>query len=402
MLINHIDRVNTGHKSNQRMAINKDYAFASGGLLWKMLDRPTFESKSLRLQLSFVFGLMLLCWLPIAILSFLTLGWNQFFLFFLRDVATHVRFLLVLPLLIFARRSVNSSFNSAIAFFYETKIVDQKNAEAFEQMMNKLEKWKNSKFIDFILVFTVYMSFFLQQESRVNNASIYAPWHVINNHVTVAGWWYLLVSIPIFQLLLYRWLYTIILWIIFLRKLSKLKLHLSSLHPDGLGGLGFLRYTQLSFFPVALAYSALTAGVMNNLIIFSGITIADYKVAFGSIVLIIAFLFILPLTQLIPLLAKVKRKYYMQYSLQSWPIARKYEEELRAFYKTEEEENPDTSLHVDLIGSFEKTKDMKIIIVDKTILVAFAVAIILPFLPVLAQQVPLKDIFINLFSKILG
>jgi hypothetical protein len=45
---------------------------------------------------------------------------------------------------------------------------------------------------------------------------------------------------------------------------------------------------------------------------------------------------------------------------------------------------------------------MKIILIDKTILLAFAAAVVIPFLPVLAQQVPLKEIFINLFSKILG
>jgi len=344
---------------------------------------------------------MLLCWLPIAILSFLKLSWNQFYLFFLRDIATHVRFLLALPILIFARRGVNNSFNNAISFFYQTKIVDDTNNTAFEQMMNELEKWKSSRIVNFILILIVYLSFFLQEKSHVNDSNIYAPWHIINNHITIAGWWYLLVSLPIFQLLLYRWFYTIILWMIFLKKVSKLNLHLTSLHPDGLGGLGFLRYTQLSFFPVALAYSMLTAGVMNNLIIFSGISIADYKVAFGSVLLIILFLFILPLLLLMSLLIKVKRRNYMQYSLQSWPIARKYEGELKDYYQTEEE-NPDTSWHVDLIGSFEKTRDMKVMLVDKTILLAFTAAVILPFLPVLAQQVPLKEIFVNIFGKILG
>jgi len=91
----------------------------------------------------------------------------------------------------------------------------------------------------------------------------------------------------------------------------------------------------------------------------------------------------------------------MQYSLQSWPMTRKYEDELKAFYKTEEE-NPDTSWHVDLLGSFEKAQDMKVVLVDKTSLIAFTAAVILPFLPVVAQQVPLKDLFINLIGKILG
>jgi len=379
----------------------KDYAFASGGILWKLVDRTKFEAKSLRQQVSFVLGLVLLCWLPIAFLSLIKLGWDQFYLLFVRDIATHVRFLFVLPILLFARRSFNKSFNNTISFFHETKIIDGNNIHAFDQVMDKIEKWRSSKIIDFILIGVVYSAFYLQEQNHINQSVTYAPWHIVDGSITIAGWWYLVLSLPILQILLYRWLYTILIWIIFLRKLSKLDLHLSALHPDGAGGLGFLKYTQLSFFPVALAFSALMAGVTNNMMIFSGISLIEYKIAIGSLFVFVLLLFILPLLLLLPLLAKVKRKYFMQYSLQSWPIARKYEEELISFYKSEEEK-PDASWHVDLLGSFEKTKDMKIILIDKTMLIAFTTAVVLPFLPVLAQQVPLKEVFVSLLGKILG
>jgi hypothetical protein len=383
------------------MSTIKDYAFASGGILWKVLDRSKFEAKSLKQQIYLVIGLILLCWIPIAGLSFFKLGWNQFYFLFIRDIATHVRFLIVMPILLFARSSLNKSFNNMVHFFHETKIVDDTNADEFEKVMARVMKWRNSKIVDFIIIVVVYSAFYFQEHNLINKSSTYAPWHIVNDNITVAGWWYLVLSLPILQILLYRWLYTILLWIIFLRKISKIDLHLSALHPDGAGGLGFLQYTQLSFFPVALAFSALTAGVTNNMMIFSGISLVEYKIAIGSILVFVLFLFILPLLLLLPQLAKVKRKYFMQYSLRAWPIARKYEKELNDFYLTEEEK-PDASWHVDLVGSFEKTKEMKIILVDKTLLIAFTVAVILPFLPVLAQQVPLKEIFVSLIGKILG
>jgi hypothetical protein len=379
----------------------KDYAFASGGILWKVLDRSKFESKGFRHQLYLVLGLVLFCWLPLVILACLKLGWNQFYLLFVRDVATHVRFLFVLPVLLFTRHSFNKSFNSTIHFFYKTKIIDLNNIDAFNKAMGIVEKWRNSKAVDFIIIILVYSAFYFQENNLINKSSTYAPWHMTGNGINAAGWWYLIVSLPILQILLYRWLYTIFLWIIFLRKLSKLNLNISALHPDGVGGLGFLQYTQLSFFPVALAFSALTAGVLNNAIIFSGISIVEYKITIGSILVFVLLLFILPLLLLLPLLAKVKRKYFMLYSLEAWPFARKYEEELKAFYETENEK-PDASWHVDLIGSFEKTKEMKIVLIDKTLLIAFGSAVILPFLPVLAQQVPLKELLMNLIGKIMG
>jgi hypothetical protein len=383
------------------MAVTKDYAFASGGIVWKIFDRTKFESKSLRHQIFMLLLLILVCWLPIALLSFIKLGWDSFYQLFLRDIATHVRFLIVLPILLVSRRSLNKSFNQMISFFHETKIVDADNEQAFEKIMDSLKKWSNSKLIDGILLILVYSSFYFQEHSQINKTNTYAPWHLVDNHITAAGWWYLLISLPLLQMLLYRWLYTILLWMFFLRKISKLDLHLSALHPDGVGGLGFLQYTQLAFFPVALAFSALTAGVMNNMIMFSGISIRDYKVAIGSVLIFVFLLFILPLMLLLPMLAKIKRKYFMLYSREAWPFARKYEEELKSFYQTGEEK-PDASWHIDMIGSFEKTRDMKIILVDKTILIAFVAAVVLPFLPVIAQQIPLKEILINLLGKIMG
>jgi len=379
----------------------KDYAFASGGIIWKILDRSKFEGKPIRKQIFFVFGLMIMCWLPIAGLSLFKLGWDQFYLLFIRDIATHVRFLVVMPILLFTRRSFNNSFNKTISFFHETKIVDVNNQLAFEKVMESIEKLRSSKVIDFVIILLVYSSFYFQETNRINMTHSYAPWHLVNEKITVAGWWYLALSLPVLQILLYRWLYTILVWIIFLRKISRINLNLSALHPDGAGGLGFLQYTQLGFFPIALAFSALTAGVLNNAIIFSGVSIVEYKIVIGSILLFVLLLFILPLMQLLPLLSKVKRKYFMLYSLQSWPFARKYERELNDFYLTGEEK-PDASWHVDLIGSFEKTRDMKVILIDKTLLISFTAAVILPFLPVIAQQVPLKEILVSLLGKIMG
>jgi hypothetical protein len=379
----------------------KDFAFASGGILWKVFDRGKFEAKTLRFKLSIVIGLMLACWLPLAVLSLYKFGAHSFYLLFVRDIATHVRFLFVLPILIFARQIFNRSFNEMLSYLHETRIIDKDNASAFDKVLQWLLRWRNSNFVDAILLILVYSSFFYQENNQVNSVSSYAPWHSYQDNLTVAGWWYVLFSLPILQLLLFRWLYTILLWIMFLWKISRINLHLSALHPDGMGGLGFMKYTQISFFPVALAIAALAAGMTNNSMIFSGTSIMEYKVLIGSVLVFVLLLFILPLLLFLPLLAGIKRKYFFKYGLESWPIARQYEKELKDFLATGEEK-PDASWHVDLLGSFEKVSEMKIILVDRSTLVAFISAVVLPFLPVFAQQLPLKELFFNLAGKILG
>ncbi len=379
----------------------KEYAFVPGGLLWKLIDKSGFESKGNRFKIILVIIFVVLCWLPLVLLSFYQLGWSQFFQLFVRDVATQVRFLFVLPLLLFARPFVRKRFKETINIFYDSNIIDQHNHIQFEKNVAWLLKWRNSLVVDILFIILVYYSFYLRETGPSILPDFYAPWLRFENKLSAAGWWYVLFSLPLLQLTLYRWLYNIITWIIFLWKTSKIDLELSSLHPDGVGGLGFLRYTQLSYFPVALGFSSVVAAGMSNLIIFSGASMHDFALLLGSLLVFVVLLFILPLLVFVPLLASVKRKYFFEYSKDAWDFARAYEKELKDYYETGKD-RPDTSWHVDLIGSFEKTGSMGILLIDKVVLLSFVCSVILPFLPVIAQEIPLTQVIKTLITKFLG
>jgi hypothetical protein len=383
------------------VAETKDYAFVPGGIIWKIIDRTGFEQKSIRFKIVMVVILALVCWLPIALLSFVQLGWHQFSLLFIRDIATQAKFLFVFPILLFARHSVNKSLAKTIYTFYESKIIDKDNHEKFQSKIDWLIRWRNSLLVDILLVILVYSVLYVRETTLSDVADFSTPWLAFKDKISAAGWWYIIFSLPVFQLVLYRWLYSTITWIIFLWKISKIDLKLSSLHPDGMGGLGFLKYTQLSFFPVALALSSIVAAGLNNLMIFSDASIYDFPVLIISLLVFVFLLFVLPLFVFIPLLASVKRKYFLKYSKDAWDFARAYEKELDEYYATGEN-RPDTSWHVDLIGSFEQTANMKVVPMDKVILIAFVSAVIFPFIPVVAQEIPLKDLIGTLISKFLG
>jgi hypothetical protein len=377
-----------------------DYAFASGGMIWKVLDRTHLSEKNIRYKVAMILLLIVLSWLPLAFLSWYQLGPNDYRALFVRDVSTHVRFFVVFPMLLIARHIVNKGFNKMVAMFYETQIVNEENHEHFEEVIRWMVKWRNSLLVDIILLVLVYIAFFSQEMAEVNKANYHTPWLIHDHAITWAGWWYLIFGLPLLQMVVYRWLYTTVLWIIFLRRISRVKLNLSALHPDGMGGLGFLKYTQLSFFLVALAFSSLVAGALNNIIIFTNASILDFKLLIVTLFILIALLFILPLMVFVPLLARVKERYFFEYSKDAWQFAREYERELKEYQQTGKT-RPDTSWHIDLIGSFEKASQMKLMIVDRTILIVFATAVILPFLPVIAQQIPLRHLFFTLITKFL-
>ena len=383
------------------MPATTDHGFASGGIVSRLLDISRIREKSMRFKFLMLLALVALCWLPLAVLCFRQYGSADFFNLFVRDIATHVRFLLALPLLLIARLAVNKSFKSMVDTLHETKIIDSDNSAAFEKIMKWSARWRNAWVVDVVLLALVYYAFYVKETSTLNNSNFYAPWLIKDDSLSAAGWWYVVFSLPVLQMILYRWFYTIVLWVIFLRKLSRIKLKLSALHADGVGGLGFLRYTQLSFFFVALGFSCLAASGLNNMLIFSKVSLHDFQVLIISVLVFTILIFVLPLLVFVPLLSRVRKQYYLFYSERAWLCAREYEKELKAFSENPEA-RPDSSWHIDLIGSFEKTSDMKPVLIDKSILIAFTLAVLLPFIPVVAQVIPLKDLVVSLMKKFLG
>src|SRR5204863_3174377 len=82
--------------------------------------------------------------------------------------------------------------------------------------------------------------------------------------LSLAGVWYGFVSMPIFQFLLFRWYFRLLIWMRFLWQISRIELSLVPTHPDRVGGLGFLSQTVYAFMPVLFAHGALLAGLLGN------------------------------------------------------------------------------------------------------------------------------------------
>jgi hypothetical protein len=74
--------------------------------------------------------------------------------------------------------------------------------------------------------------------------------------LTLAAWWCLLISGPIFWFLLLRTLWRAIVWSLLLRRVAGLELRLVSTHPDGKGGLGFVGQVPNAYSLFVLASAA--------------------------------------------------------------------------------------------------------------------------------------------------
>lgn len=229
---------------------------------------------------------------------------------FLHDVDTAVRYLVALPLLIFAEVLVHRRFPQAMARFRERGLVNGAQAAEFDRAIASTRRWIEAPGVEWLLLAFVYIVGVGGIWRNVSALEI-DTWYAIAEHGRLIprwpGYWMGLVSVPLFQFLLLRWYYRIALWWILMWRLSRLNLSFQPLHPDKAGGLGFLAQFALAFAPLLMAEGSMAAGWIAGQIFFSGAHLLQFKLDLVAAVVVAVFFVLGPLLTFAPGLAEAKR-----------------------------------------------------------------------------------------------
>ena len=191
-----------------------------------------------------------------------------------------VRALVAIPILILAEGTVEKTIRSVVSQFSESGIVDGTQAEPYRCALEKARQISNSLAAQVVLlVLTGTGVFFGIGTSMLAGKS--SPWLLLAQNgrqsLTFAGWWYVLVLLPLFSFLVLQWLWRWVVWAIFLRRVSKLKLKLVATHSDRCGGLLFLQTAPAAFAGFVFALSAVLASEWGHEVKFHGVDIYSFK-----------------------------------------------------------------------------------------------------------------------------
>ena len=94
-------------------------------------------------------------------------------------------------------------------------------------------------------------------------------------------------SLPLFQFLLLRWYFRMLIWLQLMWWVSRIELHLVPTHPGQRAGLAFLGTIAASFAPLALAHGALLAGHLASRIFQFGAALPEFKLEIAVIVVFV-------------------------------------------------------------------------------------------------------------------
>ena len=303
-----------------------DFSLVLGGPVFQLYRRFHVGGSSglelLYWRLALLTGL---AWLPLLLLAFLGASGGKLAreISFFRDIEVQVRFLIALPILVAAELVVHSRIRPVVRSFLERRIVLPADVPQFDKAIASAVKLRNSVPLELGLLVFVYTVGLWVWNSRVGAQT--ATWYAMPGarwNLTPAGFWYVFVSIPLFQFLVLRWYLRLFVWYRFLWNVSRIKLNLIPTHPDRAAGLAFVGKSAYAFGPILFAQGAILAGVIANRVVYRGENLVTFKLQAGAFVAFFVLAILGPLLMFTPGMARAKRKGLREYGL----LAQRYVE----------------------------------------------------------------------------
>ena len=310
------------------MSQTAEFSIVLGGPLYRLYRRVGIAGESLELAARRATAVALFCWLPLLLLALYEgNAWGGVRQAFLLDVDVHARLLLALPLLLGAERYVHTRMKGSVQAFVDRGIVGEAARPQFDAALNTLHRLRESRLVEVLLLVLVYavgIAVIWRQIVSLDVETWYRAAGPAGSRLTLAGWWYALVSLALFQFVLYRWYVRLGMWTWFLWKVSRSSLEPIPAHPDKAAGLGFLGAICYAFWPLLLGHGVLFAGVVAAGRIFDARTLGQYALEFVVANMAILLFVFGPLVVFLPTLVAAKRAGLKTYGL----LAERY---VRAF-----------------------------------------------------------------------
>jgi hypothetical protein len=374
-----------------------DSSLTLGGPLYRMLGRSRWAGSVPQLLRRQAAICILVCWAPLAALSLAQshlLGGVT--LSFLRDIETHVRFLISLPVLIMAELFVHRSLPSLLKRFKEREVITPEELPKFYAAMNAAVRLHNSALLEIALLVFVFTGgmWIWRHQILMDVPSWYASPQGGQVHLTMAGYWLALVSVPAFQFIALRWYMQFLVWFWFLLRVSRLNLYLPALQPDRRGGLGFLGISSVAFAPLLFANSALLAGQIAGRIFYHRETLFAFKLTIAGYVVFSVVAALSPLFSFIPKLVIAKRQGLGRYG----SFASSYVTEFKQKWLQGEANGKealgsgDIQSLADLGNSFAVAQEMRPVPIGTDDVLLLLVATIAPVLPLLLTVMPMEEL----------
>ena len=375
-------------------------------VLLKRLFPNTNQSSRLWMRLGLFF---LITGLPLMLITIIdgSFSGTQVSKPFLSDGIALSRLFLVIPFLILAEWLLVGTF---VDFLKNTeRIIAESSRENMNKIYGRMDRLNRSSIPELIMFIIVYiLSWYYAGDIISESSSWYWQPEDLgsdNFALTTAGYWFLFVSIPLYQFLVVRWVWRWLVWAAYLVQLTRLRWKLHAMHGDKFAGLEYLNFMPFSFSVCAIAVGINFSSLIYADMQATAASLGSYKIPILLMVLITTGLCYLPLVILVPKLYKLREEAIYHFGLL---IHYHHDSFENHWYNKSEAEagkilgSTEPSSMCDINGSYEAIQNMRLLPLSYKLYTYSVLLMLLPFLPLITLSYSFDELTNILMQSLLN
>ncbi len=320
---------------------------------------------------------------------------------YLTDVSVWARFVIAIGAFVLAEQQVEQRLQEELRHVVSAPVIAPSSFAGAADAVNDALRRRNSNLAEIIclLIAIIAACVVLRHQYVTDKPSWAVMTEPAGNVVTLAGWWSIAVSIPLFWFLVTRGLWRHLVWSLLLRRLSWLELRLVATHPDGKGGIGFLADYPSAYVTSVFGVSCAVAATLAQNLLQETATLTNISILMVVWLVIILGLFAFPLSAFSRPLFELKKVSMARLSTQATQYHRMAERKLtgsNAVAATGSEPEDVT----DSTKQYELTRKLSPMLLSHAALLPVSAAALLPFAILASTRVPFKEV-LSLVKKLL-
>lgn len=376
---------------------------APGGATYRFIQRKLAGRRGKTTIPQRIAGLLAVTWVPMCVFAVMqgcALGATARGSFLL-DFPTYARFFVGIPILVIAEELIGPRLRAAGLRFVDDELVRPEDIPAFERAIERLAKRRDSVVAAMsTILLAMFGAWWLTLDSAMGvGTDGWRALTLIQNgvvHYSLAALWNRMIAGPIVLFLVYRWLWRILIWTLFLLDVARMNLRLVPTHADRAAGLGFLPLAHLTFGALSFALGCVLSAEAAFRMFYEGAGIQTFKLPLIILLVFTQVVFLGPLLVFTPNLARAKRLGLLTYGSLVIEYNRAFHEKWVAPGTGRADEpflgTSDIQSLADLGNSFRFIDEMRMTVFDRLSVLRLAIITALPGLPLLLLIVPFSEI----------
>jgi hypothetical protein len=315
---------------------------------------------------------------------------------FLLDLGAWARFFVAIAIFVLMERLVEERLRAHLRQFVRAPLIAPGSQPAAAEAVVRALRRRDLRLAELACVVAAYAITLGGVALFLNSAE--ASWLVSvgpeGARLTLAGWWCVLVSSPLFWFLLLRWLWRHAVWGLLLRDLAQLEFRLVATHPDGAGGLAFIGQYPNAFTAFVFALSCALGAAIAQTLLHSGLSAAAYGQLMGVWLVVVMILFAAPLAAFTKPLRQLKEATLLAAGYVATRRERAVERELLGsnMAATNDGEAAPAGEIPDPSKLYAAAKKLSTFLISRSAIVPVAAAALLPLVAAGATQLPFREL----------